>query len=691
MATRPHPTYPLTRRDDSVNAFHAIEIPEPYQWLNHFEDPEVMSWVAAQERSTDEWIGDAPRRATRLQLLAKLPESLVQHLPARAGGRRFDVASDPVSRCCLRIHDDNGAVHALNAADLDIACDSQISEEFLFPSPSGNYLAYGFCSAGSDWHCIGVLDVARHKSMGTPIACTANPVVSWSPDEAGFFYNATRAKLGLKSSPSVPDGVYYHLINGAASADHLVYDYDDGAGHAALPHVSADGRWLFIKEYDFVTNKAGLLFRRLGTNEGWQRLFSDLEASADLIGLHAHHLYLATDLHAVDGRIVRIDLNKAARADWQDVVPCSDQVLARSSHSVVSRTSALVGGELVVTMLHNGTHCIKAIDLQGGQIRTLALPFDGSVLAMQTARADSLRVGMTSYFQPFSVYSYAAGDSQLTPVHEVAPILDPSRYSIRRLDVKNPDGSDLPLTLIAPKNMGRAPRRTLLYGYGGAGYALTPELHPDALVWLAEGNLYAIAHVRGGGDRGRAWADAGRGNLKQTSFDDFCTAARFLISSGYTTASQLAIRGISYGGLLVTACYNQAPELFGAAIAEVPLVDALGFIHRPVGAALAADLGNPLVNLTDFLSLRAYSPLHNVGTASAPPLLLVAAARDERAPPGPIAQFLATVQSANPRNVALLRVLHGDGHAGWARTTLHALIAEEMDFLDVALPAAENG
>jgi len=437
-------------------------------------------------------------------------------------------------------------------------------------------------------------------------------------------------------------------------------------------------------------------------------LAEDAEAAFAWLGARGREHFFSTRLGAANGRVVAIDLDRPSRSMWRVVVAESDDALTTDTYTVHSRSGALCGNRLLVTYVHHASHRVRVFDLDGTARGELALPplvsVEEIVAVASGGRPDSdagapqAWVSTADLLCPHVLYRWsdaeggvAAGrlevvDSQPTP-------LRPDAFDVEQELFVARDGVRVPLTIVRPRALDRSrPAPLLLYGYGGWGQSITPRYSAEAACWLALGGVYAYANLRGGGEYGDAWRDAGQGVRKQTVFDDFQDAAVRLIERGVTTPRLLGIRGLSNGGLLVAACYNQRPDLYAAAIAEIPLADVMWLDRTDKGRAIAAELGNPRSNLNVARALLAYSPLQNVRPAPRKPaLLVVVAENDDSAPPGQAYRWVAASQAAaSAGQLVLLRTLPGCGHVGWPRSAMLDALADEVAFLEAVLMRPAN-
>ncbi|HEX2465190.1 MAG TPA: prolyl oligopeptidase family serine peptidase, partial [Thermoanaerobaculia bacterium] len=615
------PNYPVARRDDEVSDFFGLVVTTPFRWLNDVDSAETRAWIAAQNALTDDFFdGDdarARRRAEHRRFLELWAREAPRILPIERGGCVYrleqpDHKNQPSLWC---------ETESAKRLVVDVEAESAtIEPELVSVSPSGRYVAYGLARGGRDGGEIHVWDAQTGRTLPDTIAQTAVPTVAWHPSERGFFYNVTRRILGAEIEGQ-DDGVYWHRLGDAVTDDVLLVELDRARAekvHGLYPFVPDGGDVLFVVATNFVTSARGLEFWPLpedpaaGVGAG-THLIDDAEAPLAWLGARGRVHFWSTRLGAARGRVLGMDLDHPERERWRVVVPEGDDALTTDTYTVRARLGTLSGDRLLLTYLHHASHRVRVFDLDGDPLGELALPPLVTVeeivpSAPGGARAEAL-VSTADLLRPHVLYRWREG-SELEVVEALPTPLNDADFEVERMFVSARDGVKVPLTIARPRSLDRAaPAPLLLYGYGGWGQSITPRYSPEAACWLALGGIYAYANLRGGGEYGDAWRAAGQGVRKQTVFDDFHDTALHLIASGVTTPAQLGIRGLSNGGLLTAACYNQRPDLYGAAISEIPLADVMWLDQTDKGRAVAAELGNPRESREVAAALHAYSPL----------------------------------------------------------------------------------
>lgn len=677
------PRYPQVPHTDHADDFHGIAVPDPFRWFDEADEDALRGWLAQQREFTRQFLDGGDERGRVARALADLPRHVPDRLAIVRQGARFDCAPRAEGPgLVLQAAWVDGREHTFDPADLNV--DGRLDPEFVYVSPTGRLVAVGLVAAGAEIHTVRIWDAAVGRLLPDTLPALANPVIAWLPDETGFYYNRTRAKLGLGDGV---DGVYRHRVGASPDADECLFHYSGGRGHAALPWLSPCGRYLLVKTLDFVTQRAGLAFRREDSREGdggpFRVLFEELEAAVNVLGLAGDRLFVETCLDAPNGRVLEFDL--AGGGPPVERIAETDAAIARTTHRVSSNCACAAHGRIAVTYLVDAQHRLRLFDLDGALVQEVALPGPLTVLDLAAAEEDepAFRVATTTFTEPFREWRIRLPDGDIEPGAGVSPVLDSREVRVTQQFYRSTDGARIPLFLVGPHQASDQPQPVLMYGYGGWGSALTPAYRPDLAAWVRLGGTYAIPNIRGGGEYGEAWHAAGRGLNKPTAFDDFCAAAGHLVEQGVTTPRGLAIRGLSNGGLLVTACANRCPRLFEAAVAEVPLVDVVHLMDSEVGSAVAAELGDPVADPAAFEVMRHYSPLQNVSASvGRPAILVVPADRDRRAPATAAYKYLAALQaSAAPGQLALLRLVEGEGHTGWPDDTVREVLIDELAFL----------
>ncbi|MBO0832775.1 MAG: S9 family peptidase, partial [Actinobacteria bacterium] len=669
-------SYPLAERSDVAEKLHGIKIGDPYRWLEDIDNPKAAAWVSAQNALTEKVLANLDSRAFFAERLAQLWALPRPGVPFERGGRWFQRrGSGPGSQPdVLYVMDEPGGKGRVLLDPATMSADGAIAVAATRVSPDGSLLAYATGSAGSDWLTWRIREVASGLDLGDVLERSYS--AEWRPDSSGFYYARASAAGGAYTQLS--DAVMFHPVGGSQDSDQLVLTLDDSGQWPEIA-ISGDGRYLIVS-----------LSRGLGSGEeirvlelarpsdGWQLLIPEGQHRYAVVGANDGTFYLMTDDAADRCRIVAVDIADPACDSWREVVAEAEDALMEAH---------FFGGRLVCHYLRHACSLLRVYRLDGTPEPDIAMPAM-STLSGRIDRHEAIEGTADSGIVHFQAESYTSAPSLWR--HDLdtgeTTLVGPAQFSLgpgyvtERVFVEAADGTKLPLFLTRRRDLAPdGTARVLLYGYGGVGIAITPHFSPTWAAWVEHGGMLAVASLRGGGEYGRSWYDAGRLARKQQSFDDFCACARWLATSGWSSAERIAISGGSSGGLLVGACLTQHPEQFGAAVASVGVFDMLRFHHFTDGWTWKTEYGDP-DDPEQFTWLHAYSPLHNARPASYPATLLTAGWHDNIVVPGHSLKFAATLQAAQTGTAPiLLRVESSAGH-GHA-TSADKAIAEAADCL----------
>ncbi len=673
------PTYPETRRMDLVETLHGVPVADPYRWLEDDNSAETKAWVTAQNKVTRGYLDAIPARSRIEERLTKLWKYDRYDSPSREGGRYFymlndGVANQPVLYVSRNLKDKGRVLLDPNK----LSKDGTVALAGYTFNPQGTLMAYSLQRGGSDWQEWKVRDVATGKDLADHLMWTKFTSAEWSEDGKGFYYSAyDPPKEGAALSGSnYYQKLYYHRIGDPQKKDRLVYQRKDAKEWGFGGEETEDGRYLVVNVWKG-TNRENqiLVLDNRNPKTGFRELFMGFDASYQVLGNDGDRMFFLTDKGAPNKRVVSVDLGER-KATLKTVVRESKESIQGAS---------IVGDILFVNRLQDATTRIERYELDGKSKGEVKLPGLGTAGGFGGKRKDrETFYTFTSFNMPNTIYRYdlATGASQVWKSPKLP--VDPSKYVVRRTFYKSFDGTRIPIFLTYKKGLkkdGQNP--TILSGYGGFAIAITPYFSTGALGWLEEGGVLAEVCLRGGSEYGNAWHDAGRLKNKMNVFKDFISAAEFLIQSGITSTPKLAIQGGSNGGLLIGAALNLRPDLFGAALPEVGVMDMLRFHKFTIGWAWTSDYGSP-DKKEDFDVLRTYSPYHNLREGTNYPAILVTTGdHDDRVVPAHSFKYAAELQrvQAGPAPV-LIRIETSAGHgAGKPRTKIIAALADSYAFL----------
>jgi prolyl oligopeptidase len=650
---------PFTRRDDIAEDYHGITIADPYRWLEDPTSEETLAWVEVQNALMSQYIEALPARKKIQARLTALWDYPKYSVPINKGSRYFFTKNDGLqNQAVLYVQQTLQSEAAVVIDPNTLSEDGTLALTNQALSKDGLLLAYGVSSGGSDWQEIKIREVDSGINYPEVIRWCKFSSIAWRHDNQGFYYNR------LPEPGTVPEEdqsnfsqVYWHTLDTPQSQDLLIYERPEAKELSFHPFITNDGVYLILHVWHGTDPKNRLYYREVNSSGPFTRLLDEADASYDFIGNTGLIFYILTDLDAPRKRIIAIDIEHPDRKNWKELIPQQDDVI----HFVI-----MVNNQFVVTYMHDAHHQMKIYNLDGSFVRDIVLPTLGSIVEIAgKPEHTEMFISFTSFLYPATVFRYDFPSDTLTPLHGAEVDFDTANYETKQVFYASKDGTLVPMFLTHKKGLtldGNNP--TLLYGYGGFNVSLTPSFAVSMLVWLEHGGIYAQANLRGGGEYGEEWHRAGTLENKQNVFDDFIAAAEWLIANKYTNTSRLAIRGGSNGGLLVAACMIQRPDLFGAVLCHVPVIDMLRYHKFTIGRYWVSDYGNAEADPEHFKFLYAYSPLHNVKEgATYPATFILAADTDDRVVPAHAKKFAAILQASNGgNNPILLRIETKAGH-----------------------------
>ena len=668
----PRPAYPPARAIPVVDDYHGVPVVDPYRWLEDDHSPETKAWTEAQNALTRAQLDGAARDAivARLTELYNYPRVGV---PVARSGRYFFARNSGLqNQPVLFVQDGLDGEPRVLIDPNALSADGTIALTVTKVNDTATLIAYGLSQRGSDRQRIAVRDVATARDLDDRLDWVKFATIAWTPEGDGFYYTRFPEPGSVASGDeNYFHSVYFHRLGDPQSRDTLVYHRPDERETVFSVDISDDGRWVVITGSRGASDKSEIyLLDREEPDGAPQPLFAGFESAYHYIDQTEGQLYFRTDADAPLGRIIAVD--PTARAAPSEIVP---QGTDKLSAAIVAHD------RLAVLYLHDASDRLRLFSAGGAPLGDLALPGIGSVTGMTGRPRDpELFFGFNSFTQPSTNYRYDLETSDLRPFSRSGSPVDSSRYDTQQIWYRSKDGTPVSMFLIAQRGLPRdASRPTLLTGYGGFNISLTPAFDPGNFVLLERGGIVAVANLRGGGEYGEAWHEAGMLDRKQNVFDDCIAAAEWLIESGYTSPQKLAIEGGSNGGLLTAAVMLQRPDLFGAILCRVPVVDMLRYHRFTVGRFWIPEYGcadDP----TQFPYLYAYSPYHNVRDGAAyPPILITTADTDDRVAPAMARKFAARLQAAqtNSGGPALIRIETRAGHG--AGKPVSKMIEEDAD------------
>jgi len=679
--TRARIRYPSSRRTEDVDVLHGREVADPYRWLEDLDSAETRKWIADQNAVTRAWLDSLPDRDAICERLTGLWNFERFGVPEKRGGRYFFLRNSGLeNQSVLYTMDSPEDAPRVLLDPNTLSNDGTAALTVHAPSRDGRRLAYGVSLAGSDWQEIRIRDVGTGQDLEDRIEWVKFSMISWTRDDAGFFYSGYDRPAPGESFAGVNyfQKLFYHRIGTPQEADSLVYENPEEKEWGFLGQVSEDGRYLVIHVRKGTLTENGIFYLDL---DSWTapadaavvRFLDGFDAGYDFVGNDGGEFWFRTDLGAPRGRLVAIDIDAGGLAGPTEILP--------EAEATLECVHAVPGG-FVAGYLEDAHSRLDAYDREGRLLRNLSLPDLGSVADFR-ARADDPECfyAFTSFTRPPAVYRYDAVSGRCDVFRQPVFPLAPEDYETRQVFFESRDLTRVPLFIVSRCGLDPAvPHPTLLYGYGGFNISLTPAFSVARMAWLEMGGVYAVANIRGGGEYGKDWHHAGIRRRKRNGIDDFMAAAGWLTDHGYTSPERLAIHGGSNGGMLVGACLTERPDLFGAAVPAVGVMDLLRFHKFTIGWAWVSDYGSP-EDPEDFEVLYACSPYHNVRRGTRyPPTLVVTGDHDDRVVPSHSFKFAAAMQHAQGGDApVLIRVAVSAGHGAGKPTAI--AIEEAADIL----------
>jgi len=651
--------YPQARRGDQVDDYHGVKVADPYRWLEDTDSAETHAWVEAEDKLTFDYLDKISYRQAIRDRLTKLWNYERYTVPQQEGGRYFFDHNDGLqNQNVLLVAESLKAEPRLLLDPNLLSADGTVSVSDTAVSDDGKRMAYGIATSGSDWNEWHVRDVDTGKDLPDVIKWVKFSSASWSKDGKGFYYSRYDEPTGATMrDTNYSQKLYYHRVGRAQSEDKLIYERPDNKEMGFAGTVSDDGHYLIIQVWQGTSPKNRLYYKDLTQPDSQVvKLLDDFDAQYVFIDNDGPVFWVQTDLDAPRGRLLGIDTRHPEKANWKTIIPQSADKLEFAS---------VVNNTFLVGYLKDARTEVRVHELSGTFLRNVDLPGIGTAVGFTGKRKDKETFyAFTSFISPTTIYRYdpQAGKSEVFRRPKVD--FDASRYETKQVFYHSKDGTRVPMFLTYKKGLkldGQNP--TLLYAYGGFDISLTPRFSVPDVVWLEMGGVYAQPNLRGGGEYGEEWHQAGMKLKKQNVFDDFIAAAEWLIDNKYTSTPQMAIRGISNGGLLIGACLTQRPELFGVALPEVGVMDMLRFHRFTIGWAWTSDYGSS-DDPAEFKAIYAYSPLHNLKPGTKyPPTLIATSDHDDRVVPGHSFKFAATMQADQAGTApVLIRIETKAGH-----------------------------
>ena len=671
-------TYPETRMGDVVDTYFGVEVPDPYRWLEDDLSNETADWVKAQNEVTARYLMQIPYRAELKERLENLWDYEKETAPFREGDFTYFYRNNGLQDQYVAYRENDDGNEELFLNPNTFSEDGTTSLSALSFSKSGSIAAYSISEGGSDWRKIIVLDAITKEQIEAPLVNIKFSGISWRGDE-GFYYSGYDKPEGSELSARVDQHkLYFHKLGQPQSSDELIFG---GSAQQKRRYVSAtvteDDRYLLIEGAQSTTGNDLYLMDLASRDRELVTILDHMDSDTYLLDNRGSKLFLMTNLDAPNQRVVTVDASEPTQDKWLDFIPESTDVLSAS----------VGGGSFFAHYMIGAISRVYQYDVAGSRVREVLLPGIGTATAIEGKRNErELFYSFTNYMTPSTLYKFDVQEGDSVVYRKSSARFDPEDYESKQVFFNSRDGTKIPMIITHKKGVvldGKNP--TILYGYGGFDISLTPAFSITNAVWMELGGIYAVPNIRGGGEYGKTWHDAGTQLNKQNVFDDFIAAAEYLIEKQYTSADYLALRGGSNGGLLVGAVMTQRPDLMKVALPAVGVMDMLRYHTFTAGAGWSYDYGTSGQSKEMFEYLRAYSPVHNIRQGVAYPATLVTTGdHDDRVVPAHSFKFAASLQAKQTgNNPTVIRIETKAGHG--AGTPVSKIIDQYADIFGFTL------
>ena len=648
-------TYPETKKTTTVDTYFGTEVNDPYRWLEDDKSAETAAWVKEENKVTFDYLSKIPFRNKIKERMEKLWNYEKISAPFKEGGYTYFYKNNGLQNQSVLYRTDKSGKEEVFLDPNTFSKDATTSLDGLSFSKDGSKVAYSVSKAGSDWRTVIFIDAKTKKEIDTPLVDVKFSGLSWKGNE-GIFYSSYEKPKGSELSAKTDEHkLYFHQLGTAQKTDLVIFGDKEKRRYVG-GSVSEDDRYLFISAANSTSGNE-LYLKDLNTpNSKIIPIVSTFDFDVDVIDNLGSKLFILTNINAPNKRIVSVDASNPGTENWVDFIPETDNVLSPSTG----------GGYIFATYMKDAISLVKQYDFKGNLIREVTLPGIGTASGFGGKAKDTeLYFSFTNYTTPATIYSFNPKEGKATVYKKPVVDFKSENYISTQVFYTSKDGTKIPMIITHKKGLkleGKNP--TILYGYGGFNISLTPSFSIANAVWLEMGGIYAVANLRGGGEYGKKWHDAGTKLQKQNVFDDFIAAAQYLIAEKYTSSDFLAIKGGSNGGLLVGAVMTQKPELIKVALPAVGVMDMLRYHTFTAGAGWAYDYGTAEDSKEMFEYIKGYSPVQNVKMGTKYPATLVTTGdHDDRVVPAHSFKFAAELQAKHVgNNPVLIRIETNAGH-----------------------------
>ncbi len=650
-------TYPITKKDNTVDTYFGVKVADPYRWLENDTTKETAAWVKAQNKVTSSYLEKIPFRNKLKERLTNLTNYEKIGAPFKKNGKYYFYKNDGLqNQSVLYVQNTLDSEPEVFLDPNKLSEDGTVALTGISFSKDGKYFAYTISRSGSDWREVYVMDIATRKLLSDHIQWAKFSGAAWQGD--GFYYSAYDAPVAGKEFSNVNENhkIYYHKIGEPQSKDALVYQNPKYPKRFYTASVSEDQQALFIFESGEGRGNALFMKNLTKADAPIEQLASDFNYEYSPIEVIGNKIFFSTNFGAPKSKIMVADINSPKLENWKVLVPESTSVLSGAE---------VIGGKLMLTYDKDASNHAFVYNTDGKLLHEVKLPSLGSVgFSGDKDEKDAFFI-FTSFTFPGAVYKYNVDTNESSLYRAPKVNFNPEDFVTEQVFYPSKDGTKIPMFLTYKKGLKKdGSNPVFLYAYGGFNISLNPSFSTFRIPFLENGGIYAQANLRGGGEYGEEWHVAGTKMHKQNVFDDFISAAEYLIANKYTSKSKVAIVGGSNGGLLIGACVNQRPDLFKVAIPEVGVMDMLRYHKFTIGWNWASDYGTSEDSKEMFDYLHAYSPLHTFKKGITYPAIMVTTAdHDDRVVPAHSFKYAATLQEAsNKKNPTLIRIDSKAGH-----------------------------
>ena len=675
--------YPKTKKVDQTDNYHGTVVADPYRWLEDDNSAETKAWVQAQNKVTFDYLNAIPERENIEKRLTEIWNYEKYSAPSKVADKYFYSKNDGLqNQYVMYVTDSPDKAGRILLDPNKLSEDGTVALSGMAISDDAKTLAYGLASAGSDWNEWHFMDVETGKKLPDVLKDIKFSGASWTKDGKGVFYSRFPGvdEKNRLTGINYNQTLYYHELGTPQTEDPIVYQRPDDREMGIGGSVTEDGKYLIIYVTKGTSPKNMIFYKDLSKKySAVLPLVDKFEADYSFVGNDISTFYFSTDKDASRGKVVSVDVSEKDK-NWKEVIAEAPETLNGVD---------FINNQFVVSYLKDAYTNIKIYDMNGKFVRNVELPGIGSAGGFNGKRFDTETFYTYSSFNaPPTIYRYDLKTGKSEVFRKSNVDFDGDKFEVKQVKYKSKDGTMIPMFIVYKKGLkldGNNP--TLLYGYGGFNISLTPGFSVSRAVWMEMGGVFAMANLRGGGEYGEDWHEAGTKLKKQNVFDDFIAAAEYLVANKYTKSEKLAIQGGSNGGLLIGAVLNQRPDLFGAALPAVGVMDMLRFHKFTIGRAWTSDYGSS-DNAEEFKAIYAYSPLHNIKKGGKYPAVLVTTAdHDDRVVPAHSFKYAATLQESQAGTApVLIRIETKAGHgAGKPTSKQIEEVADIYGFLMKAL------